>query len=45
VLPEWHRFLVAAVVLPTFGLVYLLLTLAFRVPEATALARRLRLVR
>lgn len=45
ILPEWHRFLVAAVVLPTFGLVYLLLTLAFRVPEATALARRLRLVR
>lgn len=43
ILPEWHRFLVAAVVLPTFGVVYLLLTLAFRVPEATALARRLRL--
>jgi putative peptidoglycan lipid II flippase len=44
-LPEWHRFLVAAIVLPAFGLVYLLSTLAFRVPEATALARRLRLVR
>lgn len=45
VLPEWHRFLVAAIVLPAFGVIYLLLTLAFRVPEATALARRLRLAR
>lgn len=41
----WNRFAVAAVVLPAFGLVYLVLTLAFRIPEATALGRKLRLAR
>ena len=43
-LPELHRFAVAGVVLPVYGLIYLALTLLQRVPEARGLARRLRAV-
>jgi putative peptidoglycan lipid II flippase len=45
VLPELHRFLVAGVVLPTYGLIYLAGALLQRVPEASDVARRLRLPR
>ena len=41
-LPEMHRFLVAAIVLPVYGLVYLAGAVAFRVPEASDLAGRFR---
>ena len=40
-LPPWHRFIVAGLVLPAFGLVYLALTHVMRVPEAAQLTRRL----
>jgi putative peptidoglycan lipid II flippase len=40
--PEMHPALVALVVLGPFGLVYLAATLAFRVPEASAMLGRLR---
>lgn len=42
---ELHRILLAAVVIGTFAVAYGAATLALRVPEATALARRLRIVR
>jgi len=45
VLPDVHRFAVAAIVLPVYGAVYLGGTLLQRVPEALDLARRLRLAR
>jgi putative peptidoglycan lipid II flippase len=44
-LPEMHRFLVAGVVLPAYGLLYLSGTLLQRVPEASDVARRLRIRR
>ena len=44
-LPEMHRFLVAGVVLPVYGLIYLAGTLLQRVPEASDVARRLRVIR
>jgi putative peptidoglycan lipid II flippase len=45
VLPDMHRFLVAGIVLPAYGLIYLAAALLQRVPEASDVARRLRLSR
>ena len=44
-LPSGQRFVLAAVVLGAFGLIYGVLTIAFRIPEARALLTRLRRLR
>ncbi len=41
-LPDTHRFIIAGIVLPAYGLIYLAGTLAFRIPEAAGLLGRLR---
>jgi hypothetical protein len=44
-LPISNKILVAVLVLGAFGLVYLAVTMVAKVPEATILLRRLKLVR